>query len=374
MLFHRKLLILALAVPALAVSSGCTNSRWLSRKDYSRLHDPFMDPTPAVAASGTSSSDGAGMARLGAPTAAANAAASGLDVTSDSQSPGVARLSGPKPIQRVSAISTSDSPAGAVAHATYPGSGPATATYPGGEPRTADLPPYGGKPSSAAQSGPTLADFMQTKSAPAATPAAAAANPFAAQASGTGSAAAPFGNSPSPATAASGGAPGISPFAEFAPGQAGTAAASGIGQNAPVSSQAREDFAAWVNEQQAQANRISAAIRPAAASASSSGSAMGSGSSTAAPVFDEPSRMEEPLIPQESGNAFPPSASAAPVNPSTAASPLPATSLRGGAADNPFAAFDQPSAGQPAATIGGDGLDAGFEMDSGWKPSHFTRP
>ncbi len=154
MLLARKLITLTLSVSAVTAVTGCTGPRWLSRNDYSQLHDPFMQPSSTLADAQTAPNqnlNSVGVARMGesAGTMSDSLRSEQRTAGLGGNSTGIASLSGPKPIQRVSAQDTRGVPGG-VSRAVYPGSSPAAsaATYPG----------------------PSLSDFMSSPDSATATP------------------------------------------------------------------------------------------------------------------------------------------------------------------------------------------------------------
>lgn len=108
---NKKFVLITLA-GSLLVSTGCTKSRWFTRKDYAESQDPFME-TEAVAS--TSGSDKSGRATLD-------------DATPSSAVADTRPLSGPKPIQRVGSVTDPANPGPPVSRAVYPESEAATAT------------------------------------------------------------------------------------------------------------------------------------------------------------------------------------------------------------------------------------------------------
>lgn len=138
MLLTWKVLAGAVLIAELATISGCAQNRLLSRRDYAEMHDPFMEPSAAssLAAAGSSSEgqgSDVGVVQLGAPKS--------YGASSTADSTGMVALGGPKPILRASA-ETSVGASGGVIQAIYPGARNATAEYPG----------------------PSLSDFMTSQS------------------------------------------------------------------------------------------------------------------------------------------------------------------------------------------------------------------
>ncbi len=176
-MFVRHLLTLSLTVAAFASSTGCSRAKWLSRKDYSEMHDPFMGSPAAVADNSEDQKDpSTGSVSTGVAQLAESDSRRPDDASADSAGTGFASLSGPKPIQRrADAVTRSGSP---FAQAAYPGDKTANAgaasseaVYPSDQDRssagTVDLRSAaasttsggGGKMKKAA-SGPSLSDFM----------------------------------------------------------------------------------------------------------------------------------------------------------------------------------------------------------------------
>lgn len=165
MLLARKLITLTLCVSAVTAVTGCTGPRWLSRNDYSQLHDPFMQPSSSLAdaeAAPNRDLNSVGVARMGESAGTASDPFRSEQRTAGlgGNTPGIVSLSGPKPIQRVAASDSQGAPGG-VSRAVYPGSSPvsSTASYPG----------------------PSLSDFMSSPDSATTTATAATAAPAAGQ-------------------------------------------------------------------------------------------------------------------------------------------------------------------------------------------------
>jgi hypothetical protein len=109
---NKKFVLISLA-GSLLVSTGCTKSRWFTRKDYAESQDPFME-TEGVASS--SGADKAGRATLDDSSSADSAVADARP------------LSGPKPIQRVGSTTDPANPGAPISRAVYPETGEAAAT------------------------------------------------------------------------------------------------------------------------------------------------------------------------------------------------------------------------------------------------------
>lgn len=110
---NAKFVLITLA-GSLLVSTGCSKSRWFTRKDYAESQDPFME-TEGVASS--SPADKAGRARLDDSTSSADSA------VADARP-----LAGPKPIQRVGSVTDPARPGAPISRAVYPEAGEAEAT------------------------------------------------------------------------------------------------------------------------------------------------------------------------------------------------------------------------------------------------------
>ncbi len=108
---NTKFVLITLA-GSLLVSTGCTKSRWFTRKDYSESQDPFME-TEGVASS--SGADKAGRATLDDSTSSA-----------DNSVADTRPLAGPKPIQRVGSVTDPANPGAPISRAVYPEAGEAT--------------------------------------------------------------------------------------------------------------------------------------------------------------------------------------------------------------------------------------------------------
>ncbi len=111
-----KRIFLSAALVIMLTSTGCSKSRWLSRNDYSEMHDPFMEGESAVAETPAvpKASNGAGRARLDDSDTASISMA---QVPSSRSAANGAPLSGPKPIQQASGTAAARSP---VSQASYP--------------------------------------------------------------------------------------------------------------------------------------------------------------------------------------------------------------------------------------------------------------
>ena len=145
-----KLIILSVAAFML-FGAGCSKNRgWLSRNDYSEMHDPFMEPGNAVANASDRTSKAAGRASLDA----ADPALTEGGVPMPESGVASAGMAGPKPIRR----------AGASSDMTENGRRVSAATYPGDALRedSTDIQNTAGVKS---YSGPALSDFLQKRKA-----------------------------------------------------------------------------------------------------------------------------------------------------------------------------------------------------------------
>ena len=144
--------LIILSVTALMLfGAGCSKNRgWLSRNDYSEMHDPFMEPGNAVANASDRTSKAAGRASLDA----ADPALTEGGVPMPESGVASAGMAGPKPIRR----------AGASSDMTENGRRVSAATYPGDALRedSTDIQNTAGVKS---YSGPALSDFLQKRKA-----------------------------------------------------------------------------------------------------------------------------------------------------------------------------------------------------------------
>ena len=149
-----RLIIVSVAA-SLLFAAGCAKNRgWLSRKDYSEMQDPFMEPGDAVAGSKGSTSKASGRASLEdieSTLAEGRARVPGPGATSDG-------TAGPKPIRQAGVSSASDENGARVSSASYPED---TASSLAGTNKTGTTRTDGVK----SYSGPALSDFLQKKSA-----------------------------------------------------------------------------------------------------------------------------------------------------------------------------------------------------------------
>lgn len=139
--------LIAAVAGTLLISGGCSRSRWLSRRDYAEMHDPFTENGQSE--SGSSEGEGGipGVASLadGKRTAAV-AHSSGEESAANYGD--AEKLSGPKPIHPKGSGHESG---GAVAQASYPDADSESSNITNASASAADD----------AAPGPSLTDFMQ---------------------------------------------------------------------------------------------------------------------------------------------------------------------------------------------------------------------
>ncbi|MBL8818871.1 MAG: hypothetical protein JNL58_22775 [Planctomyces sp.] len=326
----KNLLVISALLVIMISNTGCSKFRWLSRNDYSEMHDPFMDSDTAVADSPPRAGDGAGRARLDAADPGTVSMANSLSPQTGTQAS--TRLSGPKPIQQTAATEDGRS---RVAQATYPSAAPAPTS---GETRSAAL------PGSTRRSGPSLADFMTPSSSQ--------------------------------------------------PGVSGSTASPATTANAVSTSSDHEGdpaFMEWAANQppanQVPVNQSPIVRQPVAAAGSSAQSNPFSNLSSASRLAPQasPDFDDQPFVGDDSSDI------AEPLIPSsTTVSRVPASNVSMPAGQSPFAALEaastpasavpQPESNpfgetiRPARPVSGTALDSDFMRDTGWKPSALTRP
>jgi hypothetical protein len=386
-----KPLLVALTA-GLLLTSGCAKNRWLSRRDYSEMQDPFAGGSELAAqdpdAGSTNKRDpGSGRARVNTLTA---------DAGSDS----AGALRGPKPLQPAGATSQM---AGSVSNAAYSGApGPSGSSVPQG---------------ARSYSGPELSDFLNgrtTATAPATAqyPAELTADPRSLSA---GLPAAPAASRAriTPASAVSAEADRFNDFLEQKSEQASGAIRQASGAAAEVVEEA-EDFAAWAEQQRStwtgtaksagqsartEASRISKETRAAAAEASDTANDAASDFADTLLGSDSEAETAEPLLKPLRRTTTPkqPVTPAAEVNPfddpfagldedtASLQADSAASTVRESSADELFGGDPRAAtraAGSPSATgkpgsrtapAGGD-ADSLFGSDTGWKPADLTRP
>lgn len=106
----QMILVSGLFAGLICGGSGCSRSRWLSRKEYSEIQDPFTDSEEGIAPSRFADSGDAPKDAAGGEVA---------DASADDSSPSSGGLDGPKPIRQASG-KKSHSAASSVSHASYP--------------------------------------------------------------------------------------------------------------------------------------------------------------------------------------------------------------------------------------------------------------
>lgn len=378
--------ILATLVLSLLFCSGCAKNRWLSRRDYSEMQDPFMESEAVADAESPrrSKGDTAGRARLSNSLA---------DTNPESDARDAVPLLGPKPIQQASAANDPEFRSGRIANAAYPRE-PEIQSGAAGE-----------APSTRSYEGPALSDFLQRKKADADPTQATAAGVaprrqanFAQPGGLSASTGAPASSMPKLSAEVDG-------FTNFLTekGTAATAAATSVtqqGSNAVrVAEKDAGDFASWAQQQKATWSDTGESVKDAVSTAPGrmkedarpAAQQMRRSAENAVPDFNAPDfsppddESAQPLM-----KTFDPQQPAADFNPEFAAkkNEVPVAKKEVNPFDDPFApSFDtDPESTVPAKaaastkTPPGSGrkrgrqLDDSFQMDSGWKPSHLTRP
>ena len=379
--------ILTTLVLSLLFCSGCAKNRWLSRRDYSEMQDPFMESEAVADAESQrrSKGDTAGRARLSSSLADANP---------ESDEREAAPLLGPKPIQQASAGDDSEIRSGRIANAAYPRD---SETHPGAA---------GEAPSTRSYEGPALSDFLQRKKTDSAPTQATAAGTtprgqanFAQPGSISASTGAPASSMPKLSAEVDG-------FTNFLTekGTTATAAATSVthqGSNAVrVAEKDAGDFASWAQQQKATWSDTGESVKDAVSTAPgrmnedarAAAQQMRQKAENAVPDFNAPDSSSssadesaQPLM-----KTFDPQHPAADFNPRFAAkkNEVPVEKEEVNPFDDPFTpSFDKdtestvpPKAAASTKTPAGSGgksgrqLDESFQLDSGWKPSHLTRP
>jgi hypothetical protein len=364
----------------LLFSTGCAaKNRWLSRKDYSEIQDPFME-TEAVASKDESpasegSRDSAGRAKLG------GTASSTGSVAKSESSPG----SPPKSVPQTGASEDGVARVGRVANASYPEKTAATRspTQPGG---TAT------NPAVRSYQGPALSDFLsrkQTESVTAAADKAHAATRTATEVV----------RNPASAISPAARAAAIPDLSEEAAGfdnflQKGTDTVNSKAKQAASkvqeTEQSAEDFSSWASQEKQkwtqEGSNAAAAVSTAPAAAKKQVKSAAGQIRKAAdevvtefetPEFDE-AAAARPLLKRHS-----PAPATSEEEPEFEFEQAP--SKRSTGASNPF---ENPFDGEEVKTTpptkhtttqssrpgkeSSKSLDSTFQMDSGWKPSHLT--
>ena len=344
----KKPILVTLAM-SLLFCSGCAKNRWLSRRDYSEMQDPFMEEE-AVADTvkpRRAKTDTAGRARLSSSLA---------DTQSGSDARDAVPLLGPKPILRTSATNDPSIRSGRIAKAGYPR-----------EPET-KIGADGDTPPTQSYEGPALSDFLQRRRAdrdPAAAVLPAQSQLVMAQPRGAqGSLAARAVAVPTLSAEAQG----FNSFLTEKSTAAATTAqrgANAVQRGANTVQQVQEDagdFASWAQQQKA------------------NWSATGEGVPDAGSTEEQAQPLIRKLDTQKPAQEFDPKFAAE-------KSSGPEAKKEVNPFDDPFApSFDSdalssgppkpsPTAKSPADSTTPRGqLDDSFRMDSGWKPSHLTRP
>ena len=377
---------------SLLFGTGCSKNRgWLSRNDFSEMQDPFMEPDGAVAKSGDRRSKAAGRASL--------------DDSDPSLAEGRARLpesgmnsaekAGPKPIRQVGASNAETENGRRVSAATYP------------EDVAGDAPSGNGtnvqkKAGVTSYSGPALSDFLQKRNAAAreaATQVATEVDKLPTRTVSSANAAAQNSLNPAATRAA---LPTISPeaenFSNFLTDTSDSVANTTQAANQQVQETTADanDFVSWAEQQKA------ANLNSANAARSSVSNAPTQAKEKAVSAFEQARQasreiadsMPTPEFDEAGGDAAVPlinrrGAASAPPAMSRAKAP---TANDVTVDENPFAdSFEEfhssgsttgastsqkPAAKSAAARSNSTpgSLDANFRMDTGWKPSHMTRP
>ena len=378
--------IFAALVLSLLFCSGCAKNRWLSRRDYSEMQDPFMD-SEAVADTKSprrSKGDSAGRARLDNSL---------TDTIPESDAGDAAPLLGPKPIQQASAANDPEIRSGRIANAAYPRE---PETQPGAAGETSSTRSY---------EGPALSDFLQRKKAGTnETPASTADITPRGQATFAppGSISASTGTPASSLPKLSAEVDGFTNFLTEK-GTAATAAATSVTQQGSngvrVAERDAGDFASWAQQQKATWSDTGESVTDAISTAPgrmkddarAAAQQMRRTAENAVPDFNTPDtslsadESAQPLM-----KTFDPQATAADFNPEFAAkkNEAPISKKEVNPFDDPFApSFDteaestvppKAAASTPVPPDSGRKpdrqIDDSFRMDSGWKPSHLTRP
>ena len=367
MTFKADSIVLLVACVMATSGVGCSASRWMTRRDYAEMADPFLaapQEKSLIAGSEGAANNTDGVVRLGQPPAASYAGQSTTGVASLSRTAGEGSLNGPKPLQPA-AVNHRNS----TAKASYP----ARATMP--EQRTAAL---------TGSNGPSLSDFMST----------ATDNRAAAEQMSNG-------GPPVSSAAAQTSASEFAAFDAF------------VQQNQKSNAPSRTNVQTSFEQIEAAAagGNLPAATDAAAAPRSQLAAAFGDPPPTATmqqnarksahapPAWDPGASPSASRTPTNAGgtaeNPFAVAAEQAANQPSastlhTATESLPTQGMgfetpatvttdmnraelnSGTASTNPFAGFDQ----SPQNSDNGksSSLDNSFHIDSGWKPSQLVRP
>ena len=360
--------VLILLTASLLCLTGCAKNRWLSRRDYSEMQDPFATEGEAIA-------DAADKAAADGRVAGNRSGRARVQTADDAESASVAEplMRGPKPIQRASA--GRDAANGSqVSTADYPQATGSTAAAPG---------------TARSLSGPELSDFLNGRTTQTASMSAEAATPRINRTS-----------RPPQMPAMSSEAAGFYNSLD----DAATSGESAIQHARATAGAVQEDAGRiddWMREQQAEWSGAAGQAQSAAKelpgrmnqSAQGTAAAMSRSARAAIPEFDaagfagRDSETAEPLIKSAQRGS-----SSMPNQTETRKSAQPSHSSStsdqtDNPFDNPFETDVQPAAGttssQPAATAtprrssttasGGSNADL-FGKDSGWRPAELTRP
>lgn len=373
--------ILLLLTTCLVLTSGCTKTRWLSRRDYSEMQDPFATEDSSVAAS---AADGTDRSQRGTDSRTGRARVTIPDT--DSATAQDDSLSGPKPIQRASA-----------GRDTIGRSGVSTADYPRQTATDPDPATSSGQ-TARSYSGPQLSDFMNgrtgaaTSDRSAASPADALLNQSAIR-----------GVEPRiNRTSTPPRLPALSSEAEGfynslgAEAQATTDAAVSRGRSAVQQAQTEADnIDDWMKAQQAEWATSTGQARDVTRTASEeftgtaqeSASALSRSARAAMPTFDDfDAANDEPARPLMKSYDTAERKSPLPSKQTTTRAAAPQnTSRTENPFDDPFATEAEtpprttstPASGQRSASAAGTADPSGSELfgsDSGWRPVDLQRP
>jgi hypothetical protein len=375
-----RISILTLVLSGLVVSSGCSSNRWLSRRYYSEMQDPFMEPATVADATGDDNvrQDSTGRARL----------KNYSDETSDAVVQDSQLLKGPKPIQR--SASEEDAPAvsGRISNATYPRDAGAQDSEAAAN-------------STRSYSGPALSDFLQKKrtasmenSQNTATPDGRRTSTPAFRTADRTESQSSSGNPAQTASIAED--DGFSSFLSQKSAAAAEVARNGAAATNAIADEA-SDFASWTKQQQANFSDTKDSAENAIATAparmkedfKAATQKAQQVANSSIPDFDHLDFSEsedetaEPLMQnldakkpalnkispaQTSGEKLSGAAETNPFEESFTPAAEPSDETAAAAAQEPE--FDVSRAGARPKRQ----LDDSFRIDSGWKPSHLTRP
>lgn len=369
--------ILITLATSLLFSTGCAaKNKWFSRRDYSEMQDPFMegealasDAAPAARAKG----DDTGRAKLGSSLADSGRATS----PSGANSP-----PGPKPIQRAGAIEEPGARSGRVATASYPQDPDADTSE---------------RPVVKSHQGPALSDFLNQKKSEASAAVQATedtANQRAAAATKSVMAernakTAPAGSGSTAFPSLSREAENFSSFLQQSTDKVNTASQDATGAVRKTEDSVHE-FADWAEQKKGEWTQDGAEatefVKSSPAATKQTIKAAGKQAQTMANEalldFSTPDSEPQP--------EFDTDESAQPLMKRFADSPAPSSQkapleVEDNPFENPFdTAEASPFAEKPRAAATSKSasksdssrksLDDSFQMDSGWKPAHMTRP